>query len=441
MIPLSTGEIAVLTGADAADGAGEVHGVSIDSRTVTPGDLFVALAGTRTDGAAYVDQALAAGAVAALVPRDQAGPRRIAVEDPLLALGEIAAEVRRRSEAVVIAVTGSTGKTSTKDILRALLIPHLATVASRENENNELGVPLTVCRVEPATGAVVAELAMRGLGQIAYLSRIVQPQIAIITGIGPVHLELLGSIENVAAAKAEVLADLEPGGTAVVPYGELLLAPHLGHRDIRLVTFGEQADADVRLDGLRRGSLNEGEAEITVHGRTISLPVNFTSHHNAVNLTAAVAAYEAAGLPLDDVGRGSDAVEFSRWRGETLELPGGGLLIADCYNANPTSMRAATRHLAEVADGRRTVAVLGDMAETGADAEEFHRALAQELRSLGIDQVIAIGPLSKAYGGDWFPDVDDAVDALPGLVEPGDAVLVKASRSIGLEAVVEALLP
>jgi UDP-N-acetylmuramoyl-tripeptide--D-alanyl-D-alanine ligase len=440
MIPLSTGEIAALTGADPPEEA-LVRGVGIDSRQVAEGDLFVALRGTRTDGSEYVEQALAAGAAAALVGREHAGPRRIAVDDPLLALGEIAAEVRRRSDAVVVAVTGSTGKTSTKDILHALLAPHLETVASRENENNELGVPLTVCRTEPGTRAVVAELAMRGLGQIAYLSRIVQPRIAIITGIGPVHLELLGTIENVAAAKAEVLADLGPGGTAVVPFGEPLLAPHLGRRDIRLVTFGEQAAADVRLDAFRRRSLTEAEAEITVHGRTIILPVNFTSHHNALNLTSAVAAYEAAGLPLDEAGRGSASVQFSRWRGETLELPGGGLLIADCYNANPTSMRAAVRHLVDVADGRRTVAILGDMAEIGAGAEEHHRLLADDLRELGIQNVVAVGPLSQAYGGEWFAAVDDAVDALPGVVLPGDAVLVKASRSMGLEAVVEALLP
>ena len=440
MIPLSTREIAALTGADAGEDV-VVRGVSIDSRSVAGGDLFVALSGARTDGSVYVEQALAAGAVAALVSREHAGPRRIAVEDPLLALGEIAAEVRRRSDAVVVAVTGSTGKTSTKDILHALVAPHLATVASRENENNELGVPLTICRVEPETGAVIAELAMRGLGQIAYLSRIVQPRIAIITGIGPVHLELLGSIENVAAAKAEVLADVEPGGTAVVPHREPLLAPYLGRREIRVVTFGEEDGADVRLDALRRRSPTEAEAEITVHGRTITLPVNFTSHHNGLNLAAAVAAYDAAGLPLDEAGRGSSSVRFSRWRGETLELPGGGLLIADCYNANPTSMRAAARHLIDVADGRRTVAVLGDMAEIGEGAEEHHGLLAEDLRNLGIERVVAVGPLSQAYGGDWFATVDDAVDALPQLVQPGDAVLVKASRSMGLEAVVEALLP
>jgi UDP-N-acetylmuramoyl-tripeptide--D-alanyl-D-alanine ligase len=407
---------------------------------VAPGDLFVALAGERADGADFADDALAAGAAAALVPRGQEGRGRIAVDDPLDALAVVAREVRLRSTAGVVGITGSTGKTSTKDILAALLAPHTAVVSSRQNENNELGVPLTLSRIEPVTGVAVVEMAMRGLGQIAHLAAIARPRIGIVTGVGPVHLELLGTIENVARAKAELLEALPADGTAIVPHGEPLLEPHLAGLRCAVVSFGAEDGADVQLRGFTATS-GAGQAEIALRGRTLSVPVNFTARHNALNLAAAAAAYDSLGLPLDELALGAGDVAFSRWRGEEIELPGGGLLIADCYNANPTSMAAALRHLSESAAGRRRVAVLGDMAELGAGAAAYHREVGELLAQLGIEVVVAVGPQSRAYRGRWFATVAELREALGDVIQPGDAVLVKASRSAGLEDAVEAIAP
>jgi UDP-N-acetylmuramoyl-tripeptide--D-alanyl-D-alanine ligase len=438
MIALEAREIAGLC-AGRTTSAARVTGVSIDSRAVAAGDLFVALPGTRTDGARFAADALQAGAAAVLAggPPGAAGDAdTIVVPDPLIALGQIAAEVRRRSAARVIGVTGSTGKTSTKDILAAILRRQLATVASFANFNTEIGLPLTLCRIDPSTEAVVCELGMRGMGQVAYLAEIARPDVAVITSVGPVHLELVGSVEAVAEAKAEILQPLTPGDTAVVPYGEALLAPYVEMCRARVITFGEAQGADVRLTGLR-----SGRAEIALGGRTITVPVNFDQHHNGLNLTAAVAACVGVGLdPGDaDLMAGAGEVAFSRWRGERIALPGDGFVIADCYNANPVSMRAALRHLAAAADGRRTVAVLGEMAELGPAGPGLHAEVGREAAALGVDAIVAVGPLSRAYGGAWYADAAAAVGALPGVLRPGDAVLVKGSRSAGLEAVVEAL--
>ncbi len=438
MIALTAPEIAALCGGRTSSEA-TLTGVQIDSRTVGPGDLFVALPGARTDGARFVDDALRAGAAAVLVggaPGDPApNARSIVVPDPLIALGQIAAEVRRRSGAQIVGVTGSTGKTSTKDILGAILRRRLRTVASHANFNTEIGVPLTLCRVEPDTEAVVCELAMRGLGQIAYLAEIARPNVAVITSIGPVHLEFVGTLAGVAEAKAEILQPLGPDETAIVPHAEPLLEPYLEMTRARVITFGEQPGADVCLAGIAAG-----RAEIALRGRTITVPVNFDQHHNGLNLAAAVAACVGMGLdPGDeDMLAGAGEVEFSRWRGERLELAGGGFVIADCYNANPVSMVAALRHLVAAAGGRRTVAVLGEMAELGPAGPGLHAEVGREAEQLGV-AVVAVGPLSRGYGGSWFADSGAVVAGLADVLRPGDAVLVKASRSAGLEAVVEAL--
>ncbi len=439
MIPLTAREIADACGGR-TDADVTVTGVTIDSRAVAPGDLFVALPGERTDGARYAADALRAGAAAVIAAGTPGDPppdaHTIVVPDPQIALGRLAAEVRRRSGARVVGITGSTGKTSTKDILAALLRRRLRTVASHANFNTEIGLPLTLCRIEPGTEAVVCELAMRGMGQVSYLAGIARPDVAVITSIGPVHLEQVGSIEGVAEAKAEILEPLGPRETAVVPHAEPLLAPYLDLTRARVTTFGEDEGADVRLAGFA-----PGRAEIAVGGRTITVPVNFDQHHNGVNLAAAVAACAGLGLdPADaELLAGATEVELSRWRGERIALPGGGFVIADCYNANPVSMRAALAHLVSAAGGRRTVAVMGEMAELGPTGPALHEEIGREAGRLGVDVVVAVGPLSRAYGGRWFADSRAAAAGVSEVLEPGDAVLVKGSRSAGLEAVVEAL--
>ena len=402
----------------AAPDAAEVTGVTIDSRTVEPGELFVAVG----RGREFVVEALASGAAAALVP-----------DDPHSALGALAREVRSRSSARVVGITGSTGKTSTKDILAALCRPHASTVASAGGHNNEIGLPLTLLRLEPDTEVVVAEMGMRGLGQIAELAALARPFVGVITGIGPVHLELLGTVARVAKAKAEVVAHLSPGGTAVVPAGVRELEPFLRRDDVEIVRFGEGGDVRlVRFDPPLLAA--------DVMGHPLELEVPFTARHQAQNTLAALAAYRALGLPLARAGEGASDIRFSPWRGEESELPGGGLLINDAYNANPVSMRAALEHLVERANGRRTIAILGEMAELGPEAPRFHREVGQVARELGVDHVVAVGgDLAREYGGATITTRELALPLLCARLRPGDAVLVKASRAAGLELVAHAL--
>jgi UDP-N-acetylmuramoyl-tripeptide--D-alanyl-D-alanine ligase len=381
-------------------------GVEIDSRRIGTGDLFVAIG----RGVDYLDDARAAGAVATLVPGDA-----------FAAMAELGRLVRSRSSARVVGITGSTGKTSTKDILAALLRPHVRLVAAEGGYNNELGVPLTLCRIERDTEVVVVELAMRGLGQIAELAAIARPQIGVITNIGPVHLELLGTVENVLRAKAELLEALPVGGTAIVPADVPELLP--------FVPDG----VEVRRFAASSVEVRDGRVRVRHGDREVAF--GFAARHQAANAVAALTVVEALGLPLPDE---AVEVEFSRWRCEESELPGGGLLVNDAYNANPVSMRAALEYLLERADGRRTVAVLGDMAELGVDAPRFHEEIA--LAAADVDMVVGVGELARLYGADeWAPTATAAIPVVRALVQPGDAVLVKGSRAVGLEAVADAL--
>ena len=415
MIPLGFDELAALSPGEleTAPWAEEVTGVQVDSRLIDEGDLFVAIA----DGVDYRKHAFARGAAATLVP-----------ESPFGALAALGSAVRARSEARVVGITGSTGKTSTKDILAALCRPHARTVAAEGGHNNEIGLPLTLTRIEPDTEIVVCEMGMRGLGQIAELCAVARPDVAVITSIGPVHLELLGTVERVAEAKAEVVGSLPGGGVAVVP-DEPLLEPFLMRDDIEIRRFGpENVEAFERVEGGCR-------VAFALDGRTLELEFPFTARHQAQNAVAALLALDALGLPPPT---GRVDIELSRWRGEESPLPGGGLLINDAYNANPASMRAALEHLAEH-EGRK-VAVLGEMAELGPTAPEYHREVGELVESLGIDVVLAVGELAHGYGGIHVSTVEEAVEKARELVEPGDVVLVKASRAVGLEVVAEALL-
>jgi len=394
VIPLELDVVEPLGRLIARPWADAVTGMQVDSRRIREGDLFVAVGG----GEDFVEHALARGASAALVPTE-----------PFEALAAIAGAVRARSTARVVAVTGSTGKTSTKDILFALCAPHRRTIANEGNYNTEIGVPLTICRIEEDTEICISELGMRGLGQIAWLAAFVKPDIGVITNVGPVHLELVETIENVARAKAELIAALPAGGVAVVP-DEPLLEPYLVRDDLVVQRVDELA--------------------------AIPFRTNYSSAHQLANTRTAIAVAACLGVPLPE---SELTVEFSKLREEERGLPGGGLLLNDCYNANPVSMRAALEHLVQRAAGRRPVAVLGEMAELGPGAPAYHREIGGLLTELGIADVIAVGPLARDYGGDWVESAADAVPRLLELVRPGDVILVKGSRSVGLEVVAENL--
>jgi UDP-N-acetylmuramoyl-tripeptide--D-alanyl-D-alanine ligase len=383
-------------------GADEVTGVQVDSRRIRPGDL--------SGGEAYLGDARERGAAATLVP-----------DDAHAALAALGSAVRARSDARVVAITGSVGKTSTKDILAALLRPRLRTVAAPRGFNNEIGLPLTLSRIEPETEVVVTEMAMRGPGQIRDLARIARPGLGVITSIAPVHLEQLGSLENIARAKAELLEELPAGAVAVLPED----APELE----RFVPEG----LDVRRFAPLESEVRDGRTHVNWHGRDIVF--GFAARHQATNAAAALTAAEALGVepPKEPVD-----VTFSVWRSQETELPGGGLLINDAWNANPVAMRAALAHLLERANGRRTVAILGEMAELGPEAPRYHKEVAREAE--GVDLVLGVGELARDYEPDeWVPTAAEAAEVARGLVRPGDAVLVKGSRSIGLEVVAEAL--
>jgi UDP-N-acetylmuramoyl-tripeptide--D-alanyl-D-alanine ligase len=380
-----------------------VTGVEIDSRRVSPGDLFVAVGG----GAAYLADARARGAAATLVP-----------DDEFAALAALGRAVRALSSARVVAITGSVGKTSTKDILASLLRPHRRVVAAEAGFNNELGLPLTLCRIEPDTEVVVTEMGMRGSGQIRALAAIAAPEIGVVTAIAPVHLELLGSIENILRAKAELLEALPAGGVAVIP------------DDTPELESFVRAGVAVRRFGKPSVEVRGGRAHLWHDGREIVF--SFAARHQARNAVAALAVCDALGVtPPDAV-----EVVFSRWRSQETELPGGGLLINDAWNANPIAMAAALAHLRDRAVGRRTVAILGEMAELGDEAPRFHR----EVDTSGIDLVVGVGELARAYEPDeWVATAADARRLAQQLVGAGDVVLVKGSRSVGLEVVADAL--
>jgi UDP-N-acetylmuramoyl-tripeptide--D-alanyl-D-alanine ligase len=379
--------------------AEEVTGVQVDSRRVQPGDLFVAVGA----GAAYLDDARARGAAATLVP-----------DDGFAALAAIGRALRERITARVVAVTGSVGKTSTKDILTALLRQRAGVVAAEDGFNNEIGLPLTLCRVERGTEVVVTEMGMRGAGQIRELAEIARPHVGVITAIAPVHLEALGSLENIARAKAELLEFVE---TAVIP------------ADAPALESFVPAGIDVRRVAPPEVEMRDGRAIVN------GVEFSFGARHQAANAAVALAALDALGYPPPDR---RVEVEFSRWRSQERELPDGGLLINDAWNANPVAMRAALEHLQERAAGRRTVAILGEMAELGPEAPRYHEEIGRAAGTVAL--VIGVGPLARGYDPDaWVPTAADAVAVARELVRPGDAVLVKGSRAVGLEIVAEAL--
>jgi UDP-N-acetylmuramoyl-tripeptide--D-alanyl-D-alanine ligase len=436
---LSLEQIVAATGAEIlAEGReGSPRRAVVASGEVAGGELFFGLRGERADGGKFASEAIESGVWGVVVRRrfaqGLAGAWVLAAEDPLLGMQRLARAWRRALGVPVIGVTGSVGKTSVKDIARALLPGRVH--ANLENLNTEIGLPLTVLEAPADSEAMVLEMAMRGRWQIAELAAIAEPDVAVITNVGPVHVELLGSVGAIAEAKAEILAHLPASGTAVVPVDAGELEPHLGDAP-KLLRFGPGGDVEV-ADHTVEDGVTEALVATPAGRELFAFP--FTEAHNLGNALAAIAVGVALGAPLAEMADRAANIGFSSFRGERLELGEGIVLVNDCYNANPVSMRAALDHLASM-NGERLFAVLGEMAELGPDAPLYHREVGEHARSHGIDFILGVGAAARDYDpDDLVGSPEEAAELLASQLEAGDVVLVKGSRSAGLEAVAEAL--
>lgn len=437
-------------GAASGESRGEVTGVSVDSRAVRGGDLFAALKGDIFDGHDFVDHALRAGAAAALVSRPPPaapGPL-VVVPDTLQALARLAAWNRDVLDPIVVGITGSTGKTSTKDLLAAIVSRKFRTVAADRSSNNEIGVPLTLLKARSATEVVICELGARGAGQIRSLCDYVRPQVGIVTNVGVTHYEQFGSRRAIADAKGELIRSLPEGGTAVLNADDGLVAGMGRRAGIEVLTFGGSPNATVRFEHVRLDRLGRPTFRLVFGVRGVHVELAASGAHQVANAAAAAAAGVALGLSLDECRAGLEQALLSPWRME-VQAAGGVVVVNDAYNASPASTEAAlTTCVKMVPPGGRLIAVLGHMAELG----ELERAEHERIGALAaglVSRLIVVGERAggiavgaRASGAAAVALVPDAEAALEevGIPGPGDVLLVKASRVARLERVAEGLL-
>lgn len=452
MNPWSLAKIAdVVGGAVHGDPTRTVTSVVSDSRDCVAGSMFVAIAGERVDGHDFVPVARERGAIAVLAERPTE-ITTIVVPDPVAALGELARVYRNGLPNVrVLALTGSSGKTTTKDLLADVLRPHGPTVAPRGSFNSEVGLPLTILECTDDTRYLVLEMGMRGHGHIAQLCTIGRPDVAALINVGSAHLGMLGSREAIAQAKGEILdGDIS---TAVLNADDPVVLEQAVRTTATVVTFGESPQADVRVSDVRIDDQARPSFRLRIKGIDTRVDLRLRGEHQVSNAAAAAAMAAAVGIPPADIAAALSAAEpRSRWRMEVVETPEGITLINDAYNANPESMRAALKTLVVMGRSRRTWAVLGEMRELGDSSREEHDALGRLAVRLDVARLVVVGEGARAlhlgaslegsWGNEsmWVPDVDSAIDLLRNEVRSGDVVLVKASRSVGLERVAESLL-
>ncbi|MEV4685068.1 UDP-N-acetylmuramoyl-tripeptide--D-alanyl-D-alanine ligase [Streptomyces kurssanovii] len=461
MIALSLAEIAEIVGGqshDIPDPATPVTGpVVIDSRAVEPGSLFAAFQGEKVDGHDYAERAVAAGAAAVLATRPLGVPA-IVVDDVQSALGRLARHVVKRLGTKVVALTGSAGKTSTKDLIAQVLQRKGPTVWTPGSLNNEIGLPLTALRATEETEHLVLEMGARGIGHIRYLTELTPPRIGLVLNVGTAHIGEFGGREQIAQAKGEMVESLPPagedGGVAVLNADDPLVRAMASRTKARVLLFGEADDAAVRAENVRLTEL--GQPTFTLHTPTGCSDVTmrlYGEHHVSNALAAAAVAHELDMSASEIALALSEAGTLSRWRMEVTERPDGVTVVNDAYNANPESMRAALRALAAMGKGRRTWAVLGQMAELGDEALVEHDAVGRLAVRLNVGKLVAVGGREASWlqlgaynEGSWgeesvhVSDAQAAVDLLRRELRPGDVVLVKASRSVGLERIAQALL-
>ena len=457
MIPLSLAEVAMITaGRLRGPAEARVTGVATDSRSITPGDLFVAIVGEHHDGHDHGRHAIEAGAVAVLAERELDVPT-VVVADTTEAVGRLArAVIDRLPDLTVVAVTGSSGKTSCKDMLAQVLAGHGPTVAPAGSANNELGLPLTVLRADESTRFLVLEMGARGLGHIAYLCEIAPPDVAVVLNIGSAHVGQYRDQSEIALAKSEIVAALQAGGTAVLNADDALVAAMAGTATAvgaRVSTFGESPAADVRIADLTLDESARPTFSLSHGDERAEVRLRFPGEHSALNAAAAATAALAVGMPLARIADLLTAAEpRSRWRMEITRSPAGVTVVNDAYNANPESMRAALKALAAMDCAGTKWAVLGEMLELGDGSRDEHDRLGRLAVRLDIARLLAVGEgarpihLGAAHEGSWgeesawVPNVDAAISVLSEQVQPGDVVLVKASRAGGLERIAEAVL-
>ena len=450
-----------LSGSDQAQDF-NVPGFYVDSRSPIHNGVFVALVGERVDGHDLLESVHEAGAALAIIATNSkklipAGLPVLRVFDPLTALAQIAHWVRVNVlSATVVGVTGSSGKTSTKDLIAGILSQYGECVAPPGSFNTEVGMPLTILSADIRTQFLVLEMGMRGMGHIRALTEIAEPDIGVVLNVGSAHIELLGSAENIALAKSELVHSLAESGTAILNLDDPLVAKMRDSLECSIVTFGETPGSDFRASDLNVEPDGTTRFLITHEGVSYQAHVKLIGLHYVSNALAAVSASVAAGVPCEA------ACEFlgnvnavSKWRMEVTEASNGVTVINDSYNANPDSMRAALKTLAQLGSNgprRRTWAILGEMRELGDYALDAHDAIGRLAVRLDISRLVCVGQGTKvmhlaaanegSWGEEsvWVSDIDEAMNLLAGELEPGDIVLVKASRSVGLERVAGEIL-
>ncbi|EFE70025.1 MULTISPECIES: UDP-N-acetylmuramoyl-tripeptide--D-alanyl-D-alanine ligase [Streptomyces] len=465
MIALSLAEIAEVVGGqthDIPDPSVQVTGPVVrDSREAGPGSLFVAFVGERVDGHDFAARVVEAGAAAVLASRPVGVPA-IVVEDVQAALGALARHVVGRLGTTLVALTGSAGKTSTKDLIAQVLQRHGPTVFTPGSLNNEIGLPLTALTATEETKFLVLEMGARGIGHIRYLTGLTPPRVGLVLNVGSAHIGEFGGREQIAQAKGELVEALPPaeeGGAAILNADDPLVRAMASRTKAKVILFGESDEADVRAENVRLTDSGQPSFRLHTPSGACDVTMRLYGEHHVSNALAAAAVAHELGMPADEIARAlSEAGSLSRWRMEVTERPDGVTVVNDAYNANPESMRAALRALAAMgkasqAKGGRTWAVLGKMAELGDEALAEHDAVGRLAVRLNVSKLVAVGGREAAWlqlgaynEGSWgeesvhVSDAQAAVDLLRSELRPGDVVLVKASRSVGLESVAQALL-
>jgi UDP-N-acetylmuramoyl-tripeptide--D-alanyl-D-alanine ligase len=434
----------------------EIKGISIDSRKIKEGELFVAIKGDRFDGHDFVGEAIKKGAWGALVERsvlesryDRLGGLKniLPVEDTIFSLQEMSHMHRKKYSIPVVGITGSNGKTTTKEMLAGILKQRGPVLKNEGNLNNHIGVPLTLLKLDKRHRSAAVEMGMSAIGEIDLLARLVSPDVAVITNIGPAHLEFLGSMDRVAEAKAELLANTKSGGTAVLNADDRYFKTLKSKWGGRILSFGIDAKADVQAGGLQQGR-DYTDFTLTVQGAQVNIRLRALGRHNIYNALAAAAAASATGMLPDAVKYGLEDFAPVAMRSEVKILKGR-TVLADCYNANPGSVKVALETLVTLRRGVRSVAVLGDMLELGETGMEAHREAGRTAARLGVDVIITLGVLSKQIldgaleagmpKSRLFSAAThaEAADLLRKHSKNGDAVLIKGSRGVKMEKILE----